>query len=200
MSASEFYSKHAPDFSRTRFRIWPHVRQFVETLPPGALMLDIGCGNGKNMSLRSDIHTVGIERSSQLCKICTDEGLDVLNGSATALPFKDESFDAAIMIAVIHHLTPDEQIQALDEIQRILKKGGTCFLTNWAVEQPAESRRKFTKGLNMVIWKGKSETPLPYWVMDCEAAKEFAGSLPPSLHCESLAYEAGNWEFLIRKQ
>lgn len=196
---SAFYELHAADFSRSRFRIWPHIKQFLDSLEPNSRVLDIGCGNGKNMLYRNDIHVTGLEQSEELCKICRNRNLDVIQGDARRLPFPDSTFDAIMMIAVIHHIDPAEHVATLNEIKRVLKPGGTCLITNWAVEQPEDSRRTFTPGLNMVIWKYKEDIPLPYWIMDKPLAAQFIRNLPGGLKATDLTWDAGNWEFWITK-
>jgi tRNA (uracil-5-)-methyltransferase TRM9 len=196
---STFYELHAADFSRSRFRIWPHIKEFLDGLQPNSIVLDIGCGNGKNMLYRNDIHVTGLEQSEELCKICRSRNLDVIQGDARRLPFPDSTFDAIMMIAVIHHIDPAEHVTILNEIKRVLKPGGTCLITNWAVEQPADSRRSFTPGLNMVIWKYKEDIPLPYWIMDKSLAAQFIQNLPGGLKATDLTWDAGNWEFFLQR-
>ena len=191
---TEFYQIHAQDFSKSRFRIWPSVKELLDSLPPYSTVLDIGCGNGKNMLYRKDINMTGLEYSEALCEICINRGLNVVQGDARSLPFKDNSFDAIIMIAVIHHIPSDEHYKVLNEISRVLKPNGKALITNWAVEQPPNSRRTFTRGLNMVTWKGKEDKPLPYWVMDKEIAEEFIQKIPNGIICKNLKWSAGNWE------
>ena len=198
-STTAFYNTHAQEFSNSRFRIWKHVRDFLDSLPVGAKVLEIGCGNGKNMLYRGDLQMCGIDTSDSLVEICAQKGLDVLCGDARALPFRDGCFDAIIMVAVIHHIHPDLHYGALEEIQRVLKPGGRCFITNWATEQPADGKRVFHRGLNNVLWKGKESTPLPYWIMDKDDARVFAQNMPPSLECSHITWDAGNWEFWIHK-
>ena len=110
----------------------------------------------------------------------------------------DQSFDAVIMIAVIHHIEPILHNKVLNEIKRILVPNGKCLITNWAVEQPDNSKRKFIKGLNMVTWKGKETEPLPYWVMDKQLAEEFTNNLPDGLKFMNLGWDAGNWNFTLQ--
>ena len=194
-----FYDIHANDFSKSRFRIWPHVRHFLDSLPTNSKVLDIGCGNGKNMNYRKDLQMYGIEYSQALTDICINQGLNVIQGDALTLPFNDSSFDAVIMIAVIHHIEPKLHNKVLNEIQRILVPGGKCLITNWAVEQPENAKRQFIKGLNMVTWKGKEDNPLPYWVMDKELAEEFTNNLPNGLKFMNLDWDGGNWNFTLQK-
>ncbi len=196
-----FYNRHAEDFSKSRFRIWPHVKTFLNHLPTGARVLDLGCGNGKNMTYRSDLDWVGLEQSPALCDICVERGLNVIQGDAAQrLPFSDGTFDAVIMIAVIHHIDPSRHCDVLNEIGRVLKPGKPCLLTNWAVEQPADSKRTFVAGLNNVVWKGKDSEPLPYWIMDEPLAEMFSKQKLQNSVCEKWQWEAGNWEFYFRKQ
>lgn len=194
-----FYDAHATDFSKSRFRIWPHIKQFLDSLPPNSKVLDIGCGNGKNMTYRKDLQMFGLEYSQSLTDICIQRGLNVIQGNALTLPFENESFDAIIMIAVIHHIDPILHIKVLNEIQRVLIPNGKCLITNWAVEQPENAKRQFVRGLNMVIWKGKEDNPLPYWVMDKELAEEFTNNLPNGLKFMNLDWDAGNWNILLTK-
>jgi ubiquinone/menaquinone biosynthesis C-methylase UbiE len=198
-----FYDAHADAFSVSRVRIWPHVKEFLDSLPAGARVLDLGCGNGKNMNYRKDLCMIGLEPSAALCTICETRNLQVVQGTATCLPFQDYSFDAVIMIAVIHHIEPMLQTQVLKEIKRVLRCGGKCLITNWAVEQPLGSQkchhRQFHPGLNMVVWKGKDEAPLPYWILDKEGAEEFRTRVNDvdGLVCTNVTWDAGNWEFWI---
>ena len=196
---STFYDIHATDFSKSRFRIWPGVRHFLDSLPPNSKVLDIGCGNGKNMTYRQDLQMYGIEYSQALTDICINRGLNVIQGSALTLPFENQSFDAIIMIAVIHHIDPILHTKVLNEIQRVLVPSGKCLITNWAVEQSENAKRQFVKGLNMVTWKNKEDIPLPYWVMDKSLADEFTNNLPSGLKFMNLDWEAGNWNFTLQK-
>lgn len=53
-----------------------------------------------------------------------------------ALPFRDESLDAVVSIAVVHHFaTTDRRICALRELARVLRIGGRIIISVWAMEQ-----------------------------------------------------------------
>ena len=124
---ASFYDSHATAFSKSRFRIWPCVKKFIDVLPPNSKVLDIGCGNGKNMTYRTDIQMYGLEKSQTLCDICITRDLNVVQGDCLLLPF-----DAIIMIAVIHHIHPEQHKQVLQEIKRVLRPSGKCLITNWS--------------------------------------------------------------------
>lgn len=62
--------------------------------------------------------------------------LKVLMCDNLSLPFRDESFDAVLSIAVVHHFaTTDRRVQALRELARVLRIGGKLIISVWAMEQ-----------------------------------------------------------------
>jgi len=46
------------------------------------------------------------------------------NGSVLEMPYPDQSFDTVLLISILEHLQPQEQLQAFREIWRVLKPGG----------------------------------------------------------------------------
>ncbi|KAJ4701252.1 alkylated DNA repair protein alkB-like 8-like [Melia azedarach] len=138
------YDAIAPHFSSTRFAKWPKVATFLDSLPSGSLVLDAGCGNGKYLGLNPYCFFIGCDISAPLIKICVDRGHEVLVADAVNLPYRSDFGDAAISIAVLHHLsTESRRKKAIEELVRVVKKGGLVLITVWAVEQ--EDRSLLTK-------------------------------------------------------
>ncbi|CAL5202898.1 unnamed protein product [Lathyrus oleraceus] len=134
------YDAIAPHFSSTRFAKWPKVAEFLSSLPSGSLILDAGCGNGKYLGFNQDCFFIGCDISPSLIKICLDRGHEVLVADAVNLPYRTGFGDAAISIAVLHHLsTENRRIKAIEELVRVVKKGGLVLITVWAVEQEDSS-------------------------------------------------------------
>ncbi|POO04067.1 Methyltransferase type [Trema orientale] len=134
------YDAIAPHFSSTRFAKWPKVAAFLSSLPSGSLVLDAGCGNGKYLGLNPDCFFIGCDISHALIKICADRGHEVLVADAVNLPYKTDFGDAAISIAVLHHLsTESRRKKAIEELVRVVKKGGLVLITVWAAEQEDRS-------------------------------------------------------------
>ena len=52
------YEEIAGHFSDTRHSPWPKVLDFVDAIPRGGLLIDVGCGNGKYMGRNSTIAKV----------------------------------------------------------------------------------------------------------------------------------------------
>lgn len=109
---------------------------FLNELEPGALVYDIGCGNGKYHGVNPLLCMVGCDTSVHLLEICASRGMDTVAAEALALPFRQNSADACISIAVIHHLASDtRRLEALKRIVELLKVGGRALIYVWAFEQ-----------------------------------------------------------------
>lgn len=155
------YNKIAPLFSKTRGKPWDWIVEFLEKIPNESSVLDIGCGNGRNMvSIKEEqkLTFKGVDSCQKFVDIAINNGKDVILSDMCQLPFEDNSFDAILSIASFHHLsTPERREQALLEMKRVLKPGGTILLSVWAMTQPQKSKNynKFQYGDNMVSWKNK---------------------------------------------
>lgn len=134
------YDAIAPHFSSTRFAKWPKVATFLKSLPLGSLVLDAGCGNGKYLGLNPDCFFIGCDISAPLINICADRGHEVVVADALNLPYRSNFGDAAISIAVLHHLSSEiRRKKAIHELIRVVKESGLVLLTVWAVEQEDRS-------------------------------------------------------------
>eukprot|EP01127_Copromyxa_protea_P019330 TRINITY_DN623_c0_g1_i1.p1 TRINITY_DN623_c0_g1~~TRINITY_DN623_c0_g1_i1.p1 ORF type:complete len:587 (-),score=140.48 TRINITY_DN623_c0_g1_i1:24-1784(-) len=132
----EVYNSIAPHFSDTRHKPWPKITQFLKDQPYGSLVCDVGCGNGKYLGVADNVYTIGNDQSVQLLKIASERGHQVAVCNNLYLPFRSESFDVVISIAVIHHFsTKEHREQALRELVRVLKPGGKLLVYVWAMEQ-----------------------------------------------------------------
>lgn len=151
------YDAIAPHFSSTRYAKWPRVAAFLESLPPGSVILDAGCGNGKYLGLNPNCFFIGCDISDPLIRICSEKGQEVLVADAVNLPYRDGFGDAAISIAVLHHLSTEERRRsAVEELVRVVKPGGFVLITVWAAEQ--EDKTLLTK------WTPLSPKYVEEWV------------------------------------
>ena len=148
----EVYDKISAHFSHTRYKPWPKVAEFLNSLEKDSYVLDIGCGNGKYLSVNENLKMFGTDRSGNLLSIAKEKNINsqFFVADSLKLPIKAESFDAAISIAVIHHFSNELlRIQALKEMFRIVKKGGKILVYVWAMEK---KEKKFTEQDNFVPW------------------------------------------------
>jgi len=58
------YETIASHFSSTRHSPWPHVVDFINQIPVGSLVADVGCGNGKYLGINPNIYMVTIAFSA----------------------------------------------------------------------------------------------------------------------------------------
>ena len=112
-------------------------------LKNGQRALDLGCGAGRHvhaMYYHAECHVVGIDLGFEDVRrpragfgTCPDmdpetkRAFSLSVGNALSLPFPDASFDKIICSEVLEHI-PDYG-QALNEIHRILKPGGTLAVS-----------------------------------------------------------------------
>lgn len=68
----EVYEKIAPHFAHTRYKPWPRIAEFLNSLPAGSLVADVGCGNGKYLGINPELHMIGTDRSENLIAICKE--------------------------------------------------------------------------------------------------------------------------------
>jgi len=108
-------------------RFPPPVRKGVVA----SRLLDVGCGTGGTLIRLPEQqrrNAVGLDVEPRALAFSRDRGLQSLAlGSATALPFPDASFDAAIALDVIEHI--DDDAAACREIARVLAPGGRFYVS-----------------------------------------------------------------------
>jgi alkylated DNA repair dioxygenase AlkB/SAM-dependent methyltransferase len=167
------YDAIATQWHHTRGKrgvLWPGATQFLKQLPKGSVVADVGCGDGKyfpaiweagSYVIGTDISEPLLQTSIGACSWADSNagpqnrqvstaniGLNARPAVAVAdcmhIPLKSKSCDAAICIAVMHHLsTAPRRRRCLQELSRIVKVGGRINVQAWALEQDQGSRRKF---------------------------------------------------------
>lgn len=95
-------------------------------------VLDVASGTGTFME-QFKKKIVGIDINPDNVKYCRDRGLDVVEGSATALPFPDNSFDGLHCSHLLQVFTPDMAAQFMREAGRVVKNDGVVVISalNW---------------------------------------------------------------------
>ena len=202
LSVKDVYNKIAPHFDVSRQRVWGSVKQFLSSLPKNSHVLDLGCGNGKNMLYRKDLNMVGIDISSELVKICQNKQLYVYEASITELPFQTNTFDNMLCIATYHHLDNEaHREKALKEFYRCLKSGGKLLITVWSITQPEGSPFKFTKADELVPWTTPDGTTYLryYHIYDNNELENEIYKLCPSFKIVQKGWELGNIYIILEK-
>jgi SAM-dependent methyltransferase len=81
-----------------------------------------------------------------------------LKASDLKFPFEDESFDFIILTSVFTHMLPSDLENYMSEISRVLKKGGSCLITYFLLNESSID----------LIQKGKSDFKLKYTYENCK--------------------------------
>jgi len=97
---------------------------FVSRFGTGKDVLEVGCGTGLVLERISGFAASarGVDLSPGMLAVARERGLDVVQGSATELPFEDDRFDVTCAFKVLAHV-PDIHA-ALDEMARVTRPGG----------------------------------------------------------------------------
>lgn len=153
-----------------------------------------------------NLHRVGGDRSGELVRICRQKDYEVAQFDCLNLPFRSAYFDAAMCIAVLHHLsTAEHRVQAIEELVRITKVGGKIAIFVWALDQTPDASsaegseeaeisktigRKFGQQDIFVPWTIESKSVTP-------SSQQDSSSAPVTLHRYLHVYRARELSELV---
>ena len=202
MQTKEIYNNIATEFDLYRVKVWPCVKNYLKDFNDTNLILDIGCGNGKNIVGNPQLNIMGIDFSEKLVEICHSKKLNVTLASMTAIPYNNDMFDGFIAVASYHHLENDNDRKlTLNSMYRILKPGGTGLIVVWAMEQGNRSKFQFYKKDMLVPWKSRNGTQYEryYHIYRKGDLVEEINRLEPRFKVLICDWEAGNWYIILQK-
>jgi SAM-dependent methyltransferase len=114
------------------------IARLLLGLGQGDFVLDLACGPGNfsrefapavgpaGLVVGVDASATMLERGGRELRASSTQNLVLFRASATALPFREASFDACCCFAALHLF--DDPFAALDEIRRVLRPGGRIAL------------------------------------------------------------------------
>ena len=114
--------------------------QSIMPLEPGAQILEIGCGRGAGARLilehfkpahlyLVDLDPAMIQKAGEHLNSTYQDTVSLCVANATALPFTDESIDAAFGFGFLHHVPAWRD--SLIETARVLKIGGIYYMLEY---------------------------------------------------------------------
>lgn len=205
------YNSISRQFDGTRFCMWPEVVRFLDSLPSGSLIADIGCGNGKYLNYRArDCAVVACDTSAELLKIARERRAGCLSfslGNMLALPYRTGLFDAVINVAVLHHIsTRERRVAAVKELIRIVRTGGKICISAWADEQVKKTKWQLCNTNNsntdyMIPFdKRNGEVIMRYYHLFTEDDfKDVLNKCSLEAKVESFVFDKDNWIAILRK-
>jgi len=118
MSRAQFYDTIGATYTLTR-RTEPRIAaQVWAALGDAATVLNVGAGTGSYEP--SDRHVLAVEPSAVMRSQRPAGAAPCLAATAEGLPFKDQSFDAAMAFATVHHWR--DPIAGLRELRRVARR------------------------------------------------------------------------------
>ncbi len=120
------------------------------SIQPSETVLDLGCGTGtltlliKRTQPNACVH--GLDIDAEILRIAhrkaeqTGQAILLQQGTATCLPYPDQSVDHVFASLLLHHLTRQDKHRMLREAFRVLKPGGQLHGVD------------FGKPHNLVMW------------------------------------------------
>ena len=114
------------------------TRETLRRLPmtPAARVLDVGCGTGELLRrLRAkypDAALAGLDPVPEMLAVAGDKlsgREDLRIGYADSLPWSAGSFDIVVSCNMFHYIS--HPVEALREMARVLRPGGSIVLTDW---------------------------------------------------------------------
>ena len=121
------------EFDPLRYYFWPvlggmyrkRVEFCLHECKPGPRVLDVGFGAGVTfLNLHDKYEEIyGVDLTADLArvgKVFQDHAIPVnlSNGNVLDMEYPDAFFDTVLLISILEHLKPDQQIKAFKEINR----------------------------------------------------------------------------------
>jgi len=129
------WSALAPSPERMR-----HLERLLGLLPPGAEVLELGCGAGVpvTQALAERCRVIGVDISAAQIELAERYVPDAtfIQADMAALEFAPGSFDAVVAFYALTHVPRDEHAALLGRIATWLRPGGLLFATMGAADAP----------------------------------------------------------------
>lgn len=142
------------------------VKMLSGHLKPEMTVLELGCGTGyfTRELARSGADIVAIDVSPELLEIartnCSAPNVRYEIQNAYALSYSNATFDSVVGSSVLHHLEIEEAVR---EIYRVLKSGGTIYFTEPNMLNPQIAIQKNVPWIKRRLGDSPDETAFFRW-------------------------------------
>lgn len=133
MDSIEYYNQNAADYFEQTVDInmqefWD---RFIELLPEGGSILDLGCGSGRDSAyfISCGFDVTAMDASEEMCDLASIHiGQDVLKLSFDEMDF-DEVFDGIWACASLLHVPSDNIDKVFTKVIKSMKINGILFMS-----------------------------------------------------------------------
>lgn len=143
---------------REAYKEWFEVEEkyLLENIDEHDFVLDLGCGNGKNIQIisKKTKHITGIDNDEIAVegareKLKGNKEIEILLGDASDLSFDDKTFDVVTILEIIGNVGELKE-KIFSEISRVLKDDGKIILSIYA-ETAFEERMKMYEQIGVPV-------------------------------------------------
>ena len=147
----DYYQDNYLEYHESTVKIDPSsfLEPVTQRLLPSAVILDVGCGSGRDMLWlkQRGFNIIGFERSPGLAELAKKHsGCQIIEDDFEQYDFSGLSVDAIILVGALVHVPHNKFQSALENIVRGLKQKGYVLVTmkeNMNVPPDLSSERVF---------------------------------------------------------
>jgi SAM-dependent methyltransferase len=130
----KYYEENSEEYFASTVNIDPSsfFSPLLVNLNPGAAVLDIGCGSGRDLLWlkQHGYNPTGFEVTSKLAELARKHsGCNVIEGDFRNYDFSSLKFDCLISIGAFVHLDNNELPPVIDSLKRMLLPNGLFLIT-----------------------------------------------------------------------
>lgn len=127
------YDKHVDQYVQNTFHVIPPpLPDFIKSLAPSALVVDLGCGPGRESRsfIAAGMRYLGIDNSSKTILKAQELNPEAqfMTQSFLEISFESESIDAFWAVSSLYHLTKLDFIIVLERLYGFLRRQGQMFI------------------------------------------------------------------------
>jgi SAM-dependent methyltransferase len=137
LQTTDAYERSAKEcmagWNKRRYRRPPLLVEWLQYLPAGARLLDLGCGGGQDAGdlARRGYRIVGVDRTSALLSAGRHRypSLPLVRADLCDLPFQAMSFDGLWAAASLMHFPKPDARRILADLYKLVRPGGLFAAT-----------------------------------------------------------------------
>jgi len=151
---TEFYEKNHAEYFDSTVNIDPSsfLTPLLQYLNPGAKILDVGCGSGRDLLWFAEkgFDAIGLERSPSLARLArVHSKRPVIEADFGMYDFSHLNCDAVVLVGALVHVTREDLPQILEAISICLNPNGYMLVTM----KEGHGIRHFSDGRIFTLWQ-----------------------------------------------